>query len=385
VEPLLAVPVPVVIRALPEAALLAAEREGRLSFRLCAQLCAGCGHVFLDPPPAEAQLRLMYDHYTFHSPLKLERGYASAERLAFEAVMLPRLPPGPLDILEIGCSEGLLLAALRGRGHRVVGCEPGPLGRHGREVLGLDIRPVFFAEAGFPDSSYDIVIHRHLIEHVPDGVEFVRQVARVLRPGGRLVMETPSYRAWLASGRLTALMPEHVMCYSRPSLVRVLAAAGFVVTFHHEHIEQYLTAERGPAVPFADGEEIAAVVATARGYARGVARRVEAARALLAGAARLACYGASAHAAMAAAHLDLPALADALLVDENPDTWGKRLPGYRRAIEPPRALAAAGSGIDLVLIQSFAHPGSIVEGLRALGCAGQRALAFYPEPALLVV
>ncbi|WP_256761482.1 class I SAM-dependent methyltransferase [Cohnella sp. WQ 127256] len=44
----------------------------------------------------------------------------------------------------------------------------------------------------FNNESYDVVVSFETIEHVPDGAVFLREVARVLRPGGRLIVSTPN-------------------------------------------------------------------------------------------------------------------------------------------------------------------------------------------------
>jgi 2-polyprenyl-3-methyl-5-hydroxy-6-metoxy-1,4-benzoquinol methylase len=44
-----------------------------------------------------------------------------------------------------------------------------------------------------PDASFDTVFSCETIEHVPDPARSVRELARVLRPGGRLFLTTPNY------------------------------------------------------------------------------------------------------------------------------------------------------------------------------------------------
>jgi SAM-dependent methyltransferase len=43
----------------------------------------------------------------------------------------------------------------------------------------------------FPDSSFDVVIANHVLEHVADDQQAVREIFRVLTPGGRAVLQTP--------------------------------------------------------------------------------------------------------------------------------------------------------------------------------------------------
>lgn len=52
----------------------------------------------------------------------------------------------------------------------------------------------------FPDDSFDLVVASHIIEHLPNPIEFARELVRVTKPGGLIYVEAPSERAlWLPS------------------------------------------------------------------------------------------------------------------------------------------------------------------------------------------
>ncbi|MEV6526454.1 class I SAM-dependent methyltransferase [Longispora sp. NPDC051575] len=98
---------------------------------------------------------------------------------------------GDESVLEVGCGNGHYLRTLRERGHR------GP-------VLGLDYSPGMAAEAGRHASTVvadaqrlpvgtrqcDLVLCMHMLYHVPDVPMAVAELARVLRPGGTVLVAT---------------------------------------------------------------------------------------------------------------------------------------------------------------------------------------------------
>lgn len=95
---------------------------------------------------------------------------------------------------------------------------------HGSEYLGPDVQPGEVKDGirhedvtalSFADASVDVVVSNDVFEHVPDAEAGFREVARVLRPGGVLVMTIPfharraasSVRARLAGGKVLHLAP----------------------------------------------------------------------------------------------------------------------------------------------------------------------------------
>jgi SAM-dependent methyltransferase len=158
---------------------------------------------------------------------------------------------GPACILDVGCGDGTaaVLAAQRNPGHRMVGLDwsAGSLDRARR--LGLTVVRGGVDAPGLPFAaeSADVVIMSELIEHLVDTDSALDEAFRVLRPGGSLLLSTPTLAAWYNRG-LVALgvqpifsevslrgvygrpgrqVAGHLHLFTRRALVALLAARGF--------------------------------------------------------------------------------------------------------------------------------------------------------------
>ncbi len=154
--------------------------------------------------------------------------------LKFEAV---RREAGALaPLLDVGCGPGTFLGSIE----------------DGRECLGLDVaaEQVEFARRvhgtaarrfevmtdgrlPVPDGTFAVATMIEVVEHLADPVAALREAARALRPGGRLVVTTPNYAShwplleWLV-GKLSPVDYEHqhVTRLKARSLRECLEAAG---------------------------------------------------------------------------------------------------------------------------------------------------------------
>ncbi len=136
--------------------------------------------------------------------------------------------------LDLGCGEGTFTAELARTQTAVVGADvaQAALARaHDRHPdLELTLVPVK-GPLPFADSSFDLVWSSEVIEHVADTARWLSEVRRVLAPGGRLLLTTPSHgRLRLAVGgieRYSEPLGDHLHLYSRHSLHTVLSEFGF--------------------------------------------------------------------------------------------------------------------------------------------------------------
>lgn len=93
------------------------------------------------------------------------------------------------EVLEVGCGTGLLLRAFASTARRAVGVDlsPGMLA-HAR-ARGLSVVEGSADALPFGDASFDVAVSFKTLAHVPDLRRALAEMARVVRPGGALIVE----------------------------------------------------------------------------------------------------------------------------------------------------------------------------------------------------
>jgi len=107
-----------------------------------------------------------------------------------------------LRLLDVGCGTGRFSERARQRGAEVVALDLGP--NLLRQTLArADVRPVVGdgLRLPFKDASFDVVVSSEMIEHTTNPAAAVGEMARVLKPGGRLALTCPN-KVWLWLVRL---------------------------------------------------------------------------------------------------------------------------------------------------------------------------------------
>lgn len=96
--------------------------------------------------------------------------------------------------LDLGCSGGLFASLVMGKGGAVVGMDvdAGSLGRARREAPQADFVLGSGEALPYDDGSFDSVVMLDVLEHMPSDARALREVDRVLQPGGRLIISVPN-------------------------------------------------------------------------------------------------------------------------------------------------------------------------------------------------
>jgi SAM-dependent methyltransferase len=155
------------------------------------------------------------------------------------------------QLLDIGCGNGRHTAAAYGRaGITAVGvdrnCEDLNAARerlafHDRlGVRGGGVWALAAADARslpFGDLAFDTVVCSEVLEHIPDHDRAMREIVRVLKPGGDLVVSVPRWWpekiCWSLSRDYHQANQGHVRIYRTRPLIRMLEAKGVVFIQRH--------------------------------------------------------------------------------------------------------------------------------------------------------
>jgi SAM-dependent methyltransferase len=197
--------------------------------------CSGCGLVFTVGPWSSVQARVLYgrryfsgaapEGYTDYAGLEIALRRTARRRLR-------RLPQGG-RLLDIGCATGTFIAEAQAL-YRAAGADISFDACRVARSRGLDVVATDAAALPFASASLDVITMWDTLEHISDPLAVLAEVARVLRPGGTLVLTTGDVSSWCArlSGRRWHLLtvPEHRYFFSPPSLTRVFDRVGLRCT-----------------------------------------------------------------------------------------------------------------------------------------------------------
>lgn len=140
-------------------------------------------------------------------------------------------PPGRL--LDVGCKDGAFLALAQARGWRVHGVELSHAAAAAAQARGVEVFVGTLEETPYAQGTFDVITLWHIIEHVPQPLELLRTVHRLLQPHGLIALETPNiggrgfHRHGLEWEYLTP--PAHLRYFGPRSLGYALGQAGFEV------------------------------------------------------------------------------------------------------------------------------------------------------------
>ncbi|HEB52114.1 MAG TPA: class I SAM-dependent methyltransferase [bacterium] len=209
--------------------------------------CRDCGLVYVSPRLVGQALLDVYDEGYWKSDNPKERGYAdyaSEAKLYLKTYrkrmkLVSRWLPQPARILDVGCAAGYFLRVAQEHGHDVHGVELSePIANEAIQALGADrVYRGFLDDAirerAWPDHSFDLVTIWDVIEHVPEPQALLATIRRMVRPGGKLLLETQNVASRMARRLGKAWHhykhDEHLYHFNPDTVRRLLDDCGFDV------------------------------------------------------------------------------------------------------------------------------------------------------------
>jgi SAM-dependent methyltransferase len=173
--------------------------ESQASFQGASQVtqhrCAACGFEFFDP--------VLPGNGAFYTDLQTQVArYYPGDSPSFVHAIDLAVRSGARDCLDLGCGDGGFLDLARSKGIETHGLDLNPKAVAAAQAKGHDVH-ASTAEAFAQSHSgrqFSLVTAFEVMEHVPDPVAFFRDAARLVAPGGHLVISVPHgqglYRWW---------------------------------------------------------------------------------------------------------------------------------------------------------------------------------------------
>lgn len=160
--------------------------------------CSSCGFKYTSPRPEEKDLGKYYESedYISHSNTKVglvNKLYQAVRQITLAQKM--RLINGlnsKGSVLDIGCGTGEFLRVSKAAGRNTTGIEPSEKAREfAKANYGLTVFPENELKS-IPNGSQSIITMWHVLEHVSNLNERVKELKRLLEPGGYLIVAVPN-------------------------------------------------------------------------------------------------------------------------------------------------------------------------------------------------
>ena len=206
-------------------------------------------YTHVTPVAADRSSISLLDRIRVHLAWRADRG------IGLSPNEVPRVRSVP-TLCDVGCGSGQAMSEFKLAGYDTVGIEPDPAARSLANQFGEVLEGT--AEelpAKVVGMQFDVVLLSHVLEHCIDPGAALRNVKRLLAPGGTAIIEVPNNSALAfetyGPGWFFADIPRHLQFLTESSLRRALEAAGMRVTraiytgYARQFMPQWLAAQKG--------------------------------------------------------------------------------------------------------------------------------------------
>lgn len=224
----------------------AAHREVVAFPELTYVRCTACALIYKREQVPRLGVGYEDEYFKFNRAKYLERWEHRVAKCRRQLLDCLEVTPDARHVVDVGCSAGYVLEAATRLGLAATGVDVSKFTvelcqQRGYRALSGELERLPLA-----DDSVDVLTLKHTLEHVPSPMAGLREVYRVLRPGGAFLVVVPDAAYWKLSviprqGR--SFRPElrgwqHHVYFGQENLEAALGRVGFEVRYRHKAVRR---------------------------------------------------------------------------------------------------------------------------------------------------
>jgi len=190
--------------------------------------CRHCELVYVNPIEKASKINEDYSMRKSADVSIIRRGRLRATK---SQAQLVKKYNNSTSLLDVGCGEGFFLFSASEAGYITKGVELSEeAAAYARREFGLDIEAKPFEQLRFPEDYFDVVTLWQVLEHLPHPLAILKEVNKILKPGGLLAVSTPDIEgipARLLGKRWWNIRKIHINQFTTKTLKAILENAGF--------------------------------------------------------------------------------------------------------------------------------------------------------------
>ena len=206
--------------------------------------CKSCKLVFLSQTEELVSAQSYYEFWweKMWGPVYREHNDAVQSTIVAQCKLIEHIMGKIGRLLDLGCGDGTFLATAQSCGWDISGIEvTEAAAQRAREKVGKNHIFQTLEEVEFSNRTFDVITLWDVIEHVPDPVEILRRLGKILRTEGRVILLSPNadslihraahfiyqctLKSWIFPLRLI-YVPGHLYYFTFTTIGKALACAG---------------------------------------------------------------------------------------------------------------------------------------------------------------
>lgn len=187
--------------------------------------------LITSPQPSENNLGRYYesDDYISHTDGKrsvFEKAYHFIKNIALKnkLSLINDLQKSKGNLLDIGVGTGDFLLVAKENGWKTVGIEPSEKAKTIAERKGVELKSNL---SDFADHSFDVITMWHVLEHVPNLENQIKELKRLIKPNGSIIIAVPNFKSFDAKyyNEFWAAydVPRHLWHFSKTAIEKLFS------------------------------------------------------------------------------------------------------------------------------------------------------------------